>query len=570
MAAVDLSLSGLASGFDWKTLVEQLAQAERSPQTALRNEQNKLYQRNNAYGSIKTEMSVLQSRVAKLADASIYDSRTSSTSDATVAGATAGTGTPNGSYVFNITQLATAAKRQGAGNAGKALSATSDVSAVTLGSAGFSTAITAGTLTVNGKQVTLDAADTLQQAFDKIATATGNTVAGSYDPTSDKISLTSSSGPVVLGSATDTSNFLQTAKLYNNGTGSVTSANALGGVKLTGTLTDANLATTLTDGGSGAGEFKINGVSISFNTSTESMAAVMTRINNSTAGVTASYDSVNDRFVLTNKGTGDMDISLSDVTGNFLAATGLSGSTLTRGKNATYTINGGDTLVSQSNTISDASSGITGLSVSALKEGTTTVNVGNDATKIKAAVTDFIAAYNSVQSLIDTQTASTTDAKGVVTAGILASDGDANDISATLRRTVFSQVSGLSGTLKHLADLGIQTSGNDNSLTLSDSTKLDDALANNLNSVKELFSDTSHGIATNLASYLERSIGDNGTIISKQDGLTKQVSSIDTQIADMEKLVQADRTRMLASFAAMETAQQRIAEQLSYLTKNFP
>jgi len=570
MAAVDLSLSGLASGFDWKTLVEQLAQAERSPQTALRNQQNTLYQRNNAYGSIKTEMGVLQTRVATLNDASIYDSRTSSTSDATVAGATAGTGTPNGSYVFNITQLATAAKRQGAANAGKSLSATRDVSAVTLANAGFSTAVTAGTMTVNGKQVTLDAADTLQQVFDKIATATGNTVAGSYDPTNDKISLTSTSGPVVLGSATDTSNFLQTAKLYNNGTGSVTSANALGGVKLTGTLTDANLATTLTDGGSGAGEFKINGVSISFNTTTESMSAVMTRINNSTAGVTASYDSVNDRFVLTNKGTGDMDISLSDVTGNFLAATGLSGSTLARGKNATYTINGGDPLVSQSNTISDASSGITGLSISALKEGQTTVNVGNDTTKIKAAVTDFIAAYNSVQSLIDSQTASTTDAKGVVTAGILAADGDANDISTTLRRTVFSQVSGLSGTLKHLADLGIQTSGNDNSLTLSDSTKLDDALTNNLTSVQELFSDSTHGIATNLASYLDHAIGDSGTIVSKQDGLTKQVANIDTQVADMEKLVQADRTRMLAAFTAMETAQQQTNQQLAYLTKNFP
>lgn len=569
MAAVDLSLSGLASGFDWKTLVDQLAQAERTPQTALRNEQNTLYQRNLAYGSIKTQLGILQSRVNTLKDGSIYDSRTTSTSDATIAGSTASAGTPNGSYLFKITQLATAAKRQGAANVGKALSATTDVSGVTLANAGFATAVTAGNFTVNGKQVAVATTDTLQQVFDKIATATGNTVTASYDPTGDKISLTSTSGEVIVGSATDTSNFLQVAKLYNNGTSSVSSANALGGVKLTGTIASANLATTITDGGSGAGEFKINGVSISFNTGTESISTVLTRINNSTAGVTASYDSVNDRFVLANKSTGDMDIALEDVTGNFLTATGLASSTLTHGKNAIYTINGGDPLVSQSNTITDASSGIAGLSVSALKEGSTTVTVGTDTAKIKAAVTDFIEAYNQVQSLIDTQTASSTDAKGVVTAGILASDGDAEDISANLRHTVFSQVNGLTGALHHLAELGIQTSGNDNKLTLSDSAKLDTALINNLNSVKELFSDKTLGIAVNLASYLDRAIGENGTLLAKQDGLTKQVSSIDTQIADMEKLVQANRQRMLDSFAAMETAQQRIAQQLSYLTKNF-
>ena len=570
MAAVDLSLSGLASGFDWKTLVDQLAQAERSPQTALRAEQSTLFQRNNAYTSIKTQLGILQSRVNTLKDGTIYESRTPTSSDSTVATTTASAGTPNGSYLFNFTQLATAAKRQGTANAGKALSTTADVSGVTLANAGFATAVTAGNFTVNGKQVSVATTDTLQQVFDKIATATGNTVTASYDPTGDKIALTASSGEVTLGSATDTSNFLQVAKLYNNGTGTVTSNNALGGVKLTGTIATANLGATITDGGSGAGEFKINGVAISFNTTTESMATVLTRINNSTAGVTASYDSVNDKFILANKGTGDMDIALEDVTGNFLAATGLAGSTLTHGKNAIYTINGGDPLISQSNTMTDASSGITGLSVVALKEGASaTINVSTDTAKIKSAVTDFIDAYNRVQSLIDTQTASSTDAKGQVTAGVLANDGDAEDISATLRRTVFSEISGLDGTLSHLAELGIQTNGNDNSLKLSDATKLDAVLTTDLNSVKELFADETHGIAVSLASYLDRAIGEKGTLLAKQDGLTKQVSGIDTQIADMEKLVLANKQRMLDSFAAMETAQQKISQQLAYLLKNF-
>jgi hypothetical protein len=90
--------------------------------------------------------------------------------------------------------------------------------------------------TVNGKQVTLATTDSLQQVFDKIATATSNTVTASYDssvgqPTSDKITLGSGS-PIILGSATDTSNFLQVAQLFNNGTGSISSTSALGSVLL--------------------------------------------------------------------------------------------------------------------------------------------------------------------------------------------------------------------------------------------------------------------------------------------------------------------------------------------------
>ena len=71
---------------------------------------------------------------------------------------------------------------------------------------------------------------------------------------------------------------------------------------------------------------------------------VIKRINDSQAGVSASYDSANDRFLLTNKATGDLGMALEDVTGNFLAATGLSSGTLTRGNDLLYTVNGGGTI----------------------------------------------------------------------------------------------------------------------------------------------------------------------------------------------------------------------------------
>lgn len=560
-------MSGLVSGMDWKTLVSQLAQAERAPQTRLRSEQSTISQQNSAYASIKTELSLLQNRVNDLNDSALFDSRLASSSDATVASSTAGAGTAVGSYSFTVTQLATAAKQLGAAGIGSSLSPTNDVSGLVLGSASFATAVTAGTITVNGKRIDVATTDTLQSVFDKINTATNGEVTASYDAATDKISL-ASANPIILGSAVDTSNFLQAARLANNGTGTVTSSAELGGISLAASLESANLGTPIVDGGSGTGEFKINGVSINFST-TDSIGAVLKKINNSAAGVTASYDAVNDRFQLANKTTGDVGVALEDVSGNFLAATGLTGGTLSRGQNLIYSVDGGGELTSQSNTISDTSSGIPGLAVTVLSKGTTTVTVASDTAKIKTVINSFITEYNKVQSIIDTQTASSTDAQGKVTAGLLAGDGDADSIATQLRRIVTGEVPGLSSALNQLEELGIVSNGNDNSITLSDETKLDDALSNNLTAVRSIFTDSTNGLTAKLTAFLNKTVGDNGTLVAKQARLTKQSTDIDTQIADLERIVQADSDRMTQSFIAMESAQAQINQQLKYLQNQF-
>lgn len=250
---MDLSLSGLASNFDWKTLVSQLGDAERAPQLRLRSEQNTLNQRNNAYSSIKTQLLVLKSRVDALKDPDLYGTRSSSVTDSTIASVSASTDTPLGSIDLTITQLATSSKHVGAIDAGRAISSTNDVSGVIISGAGFSTPVSAGTFTVNGHQVTIESSDTLQAVFDQISAQTNGEVTASYDSQTDRITL-SGNGPIVLGSANDTSNFLQVSRLTNNGTGTITSAGNLGGVRRSVTLGSSNLGVDVSDGGAGAGE----------------------------------------------------------------------------------------------------------------------------------------------------------------------------------------------------------------------------------------------------------------------------------------------------------------------------
>ena len=287
--------------------------------------------------------------------------------------------------------------------------------------------------------------------------------------------------------------------------------------------------------------------------------------------MTASFDAINNRFTLTNKTTGDVGIAMQDVTGNFLAAMKLSSGTLQRGNNLLYAINGGPQLISQSNTITDASSSLTGLSVTALKEGaSTTVNVTSDTGKIKTAIAGFVSEYNNTQSLIDSATASTTDAKGKVTASVLANDSDTAGIAQQLRATVNADVTGLSGTLKRLEALGYASNGTDNSLKLADTTKLDNALANNLNDVKEIFSNSTGGLATKLSTYLDGAVGTDGSLVTRQANVTKAIGTIDTQISDQERYVLSRRDQLISSFVNMETAQAKINQQLQFLQRRFP
>jgi flagellar hook-associated protein 2 len=543
-----------------------MIQVQRAPEQRLQTEQNQLQQQNNAFNSIKTQITVLSQRVDALKDPALFGARAATVANAAMATVSSTGASPLGTFTLDVTQLATAAKQKGATNIASAIAATSDVSGVVLGSAGFATDITAGTFTVNGKQIIIANTDSLQSVFDQISTATGGTVTGSYDATNDKIVLNSSS-EIILGTATDTSNFLAVTKLTNNGTGDIESGAALGGVKKAKVLVDANFATAISDGGSGTGEFKINGISINFSQAKDSVQNVIDRINSSAAGVTASYDSVNDRFVLTSKTTGDQGIALEDVTGNFLAATGLTTGTLEHGKDLLYSIDGGGQLSSKSNTISSDSSGMDGLSISVLDKGTTTFTVSSDSAKIKTAITDFITEYNNLQKLIDTNTASTTDASGKVTAGLLAQDNDAADIASSLRSMITAQFgNGLS--IKNLEDLGIKSNGNDDTIELDDESKLDAALADNLTGVTNIFTDKTEGLGVKLAAFIDKTTGDDGTLIAHQKTLTDQISDIDTQVSDIERYLSDQKDTMTAKFVAMEQAQATINQQLQYLQKN--
>lgn len=308
---------------------------------------------------------------------------------------------------------------------------------------------------------------------------------------------------------------------------------------------------------------------ITFDASTDTVADVLQAINSSAAGVTATYDSVNNRFELTDTTAGNVGISLQDVTGNFLAATGLSSGTLKAGTNLEYSINNGGTLTSQTNTIDAGSSGLTGLSITALSKGITTISVNSDTSTISSAISSFVTDYNAVQTYISSQTASTTSSTGTVTPGLLTGDMDAEGIATTLRQLVDATPPGGATGVENLNDLGITSNGNDNTLSLADTATLTTALTSNLSAVQNLFTNSTTGLATTLQSYLSDVTGSKGVLATDESSMTNEAKTLATSITTLQAKISNDQTTLDNQFADMETAISKINTEKQYLDDYF-
>lgn len=571
-----LALSGLASGINWTNIINDMVAAESAPITTMQSQQTTIKSKNTAYQTIGTDLTNLQNDAAKLSSPDFFLTATTSSSDPAVATAASQPGTPLGTYSFAVSQLATATVKNGSPVSAQPVSSTTDVSTVDLNSSAFAEPITAGTFTVNGQTITVAATDSLQSVFTQIYNKTGGAVTASYDPSTDGINLASSS-TITLGSGADTSNFLQATQLYTNGTGAVSSLNPLAGINLDAASSQANLATPISDGGSGQGAFQINGVTINFDASTDSVNDILQSINNSAAGVTATYDGANHRFVLTNNNTGNTSMTLQDVTGTFLAASGLSGGGLQTGVNLKYSINGSSPMTSESNTVDASSLGLTGLSLTALSTGSTNVTVSPDTSTIGTAITNFVNDYNTVQNYINSQTTvssttssttgstdSTTTTTG--TPGLLMGDMDAEGIATNLRQLV--DASPLSGLVQNLNDIGISSNGTDNTLS-TNSQVLNDSLANNLSQISQLFTDPTSGLAATVGSYLTDTLASNGIVKTKEQSLTTESTNITNSITTLQQKITNDETEMQNQFVEMEDAINTINVSKEYLTAYF-
>lgn len=184
--------------------------------------------------------------------------------------------------------------------------------------------------------------------------------------TNGKVSL---SGVTSMGSSGNTSNLLSALGLNNAkiNAGSVTGIQNLSSPKKTALLSSVGVTGT---------SLTINGKEITFDPSTDSIDNLLQKINNDgDVKAKASYDTLNGTLNLKNIQTGALSIPLSSSNSNILNIFALDDEDL--GNNAEFQIstqNNGETLVSNSNTVSGIIAGIS-LELKAVTETDSPVKV---------------------------------------------------------------------------------------------------------------------------------------------------------------------------------------------------
>ena len=354
----DLRLTGLASGMDWQPIVDKLLELEAIPKTRLESQKAENKAKVSDLGILKSQLDSLKSASSALQDESLFFARSVriKTQDSGLV-ASASTGAITGDFTLEVESLATATEISSKNRTSHRLANSIDLNDK-LSELPLHAPITPGTFTISGKTYNISSTDiTLQELMDQINTTVGGVdgvnpegdgsgVTISYDSANDKIVLDSgvsssdSSNLLVLGSSTDTSNFLQSMKLFGQPTsGEVSSLYSLGSIDMTVSLANANFANAFSGLTSGLGNFFIGegegSVRIDYDINNDSVASLINKVNDSSANVFMYYDPAGDRFVVRNERTGSIGMvmhesddwdtisSANKGSGNLLALMGL-------------------------------------------------------------------------------------------------------------------------------------------------------------------------------------------------------------------------------------------------------
>ena len=287
------------------------------------------------------------------------------------------------------------------------------------------------------------------------------------------LTLNSAQGNISFGNGGDTSNFLSASGLLTSATGATRSSAApLSRMNLTGKLQDVAWA----GGTPAAGDHTIviNGASIAYNAANDSVTDIINRINASEAGVQAKYDSLSDTIKLQNAKTGPLSITVADdgAGGDLAAKLGLLGGTFTDGENATYSIDGGATLSSASNSVSY--NGV-GLTLNSLTSGSpVTVTVAQDSSNAAAAVKAFVAEFNNVVAAIDKATKAD-GSKTNNTSGPLSGDATLRQLKSDMRSMVTSMGVNINGSFTTLSQIGVSFGAVGSALGSTNTLQFDEA-----------------------------------------------------------------------------------------------
>lgn len=309
------------------------------------------------------------------------------------------------------------------------------------------------------------------------------------------------------------------------------------------------------------------------------LAGVRDAVNSAAGnnGVTASIINVDStvtpgttisKLVLTSKDTGVVNGFTLAVTGgdaglNALDTTIPANYSTVAAADATIKVNG-LTATRSTNTVTDVLPGVT-LNLQSAAVGTVVnLNVTLDNAAINKTITDFVTAYNSLNTA--TKDLGKYGGTSGAASGPLQGNSTLRNISSNLRQDASNPVTSAPSSYDSLARIGITI--NKDGVMASDSAKLNTVLASNISAVSDVFS-SSNGVATRLDTKLTEYLQSGGPLDTQQTSLGKQLKSLGDKRAAVQIRLDNLQKGLQKQFIAMDLAVGKFKSTSTFLTQRF-
>ena len=287
-------------------------------------------------------------------------------------------------------------------------------------------------------------------------------------------------------------------------------------------------------------------------TAEDTLESLVAKINNSedNVGVTATIvtSDAGAQLVLTSNETGtanNITVTAIDTGAGKVLAETFAMSELQTAKDSIIYIDGLK-LTSSSNKIEGAISGVTLELKDADIDKTTTLKVEKDTKSLKSGIESFVKAFNALSKTLSDLTSYDAETKK---AAVLQGDALPRSIQSQLRGALSSVYATESGSLS-LAALGITTQ-RDGSLAIDDDV-LDAALSDNLDNMKEMFTNETTGVMAKLDGKLEPYVNTGGIIDGRDTSLDGRLDRLKDQREDFALKMQSLTARLYKQYNKMD------------------
>ncbi|HLJ03329.1 MAG TPA: flagellar filament capping protein FliD [Solirubrobacteraceae bacterium] len=279
---------------------------------------------------------------------------------------------------------------------------------------------------------------------------------------------------------------------------------------------------------------------------------------------------VNGNIVFSNRTTGSAStFTVSDSGGSLAQQSSVAG------LDAQYTVNGGSTQTSSSNSVTTAIPGVT-LNFGGVTTGgaPVTVSVGAPSlstSTIQNAVQAFVSSYNSVLTQIQTQLTQA-PSRSDPTQGTLFGDPGLNDLLFNMRQAMYQGGTGLPAGMASMMDIGVSTGATTGSGTFSQSA-VNGQLTLDANALTQAITTNPSGVtsvlqafSSNFANMVNASADAGGTIDSRIQGNSTEITDLGNQISAMQSTLADKQLQLQQQFAALEGALSQNQSTSAWLT----